>query len=400
MKISPKTHHALVWAARELTGVVFVFSGFAKLIDPWGGMYKMHEYLAAWDITFVPRSLIFIAAFVLGAFEFICGVTMALGMMRRLVPRLLAALMCVMLPLSLYIAIANPVSDCGCFGEALRVSNTATFIKNIFISALIVYLLRHNVDAPHPVHPLTQLLVVCFSFAYALTISVAGYVVQPLVDFRPYPVGEPLLPDAAASLTLLYSKDGHTQEFPGDVYPGDDWQYVGPAPSTNQDKQLAIFNGDEDVAEELLADSDPMLVLFVADTRRHGMARGAMANKLARIMRSSGGEMIAVVAEPDSAEAHRWARSVSAEYDVYTADDTHVKEVARGDAALVYISGDTVRWKSNLYSFPGDFPAADQDLVQVRPIERSAVLPVATAAYLIVLLLLFCFRNVIRRCSA
>lgn len=398
MTIPPRIHRALVWAARVIVGAVFIFSGFTKLVDPWGGMYKIQEYLAAWDISFVPRSLVFIAAFLLGSLEFVCGVCLALGLMRRLVPRVLIALMAFLLPLSLYIAIANPVSDCGCFGDALQVSNLATFLKNVVLVAVIIYLLRHNVEAPHPFHPLMQWLVVCASIAYCLVVSGLGYTVQPLVDFRPYPVGEPLLSDDSADVRLIYEKGGEQRLFSVDSLPGDDWAYVSTVhyASPSNVKQIAIFDGEDDVTDAVLTESDPLLILFVADLPRHGLARGAMANKLARAMRQRGGDMIAVVAAPDADAAQRWAERVNAEYEVFTADDTQIKEVARGDAALAYLSADTLRWKANLYSFPGDFPKPGQDLGNVRAVEQSMALPVATGVYLLSLLLIFSARFVIR----
>lgn len=397
MNIPANIQRLLIWATRVAVGALFVFSGFAKLVDPWGGMYKIQEYLAVWGVHFVPRSMIFIAAFALGALEFVSGVSLMLGLMRRLVPRILMALMCVLLPLSLYIVLFDPVSECGCFGDAWHISNTATFVKNIIIVGLLVYLLRRNTAAQHPFHPLTQWMVVFVSFVYALVLSICGYVVQPLVDFRPYPVGAGLLPESNDDLKLIYKKGAVTRLFPADSLPDDEWEYLGVSSTDGEARQLAFFDGDEDVTEAVLSDADPTLILFVADTRRHGLARGAMANKLARLIRGSGGDMVAVVAESDSVSAHRWARGVNAEYDVYTADDTQIKEVVRGDAALVYLEGDTIRWKANLYSFPGDFPQQGAKLESVRPIERSLVLPVSTAIYLMSLLVIFLGRYLIRK---
>ena len=136
-------HPVAVWIVRILIGAVFILSGFVKGIDPWGSFIKINEYFTVWGWD-IPRSLVTCAAFALGAFEFIWGMLLLLGCYRRASVWLLSLIMAVMLPLTLYIAVWSPVDDCGCFGDFLILSNTATFIKNLFISAGLLYLIIYN----------------------------------------------------------------------------------------------------------------------------------------------------------------------------------------------------------------------------------------------------------------
>lgn len=129
--------------ARLTVGAVFVLSGFAKADDLWGFVFKIEEYLQVWGIV-QPRSLVIAAAMFIASFEFIAGVMLVAGCYRRTVVWLLTLMMGVMLPLTAYIWAADPVSDCGCFGEMLRLSNAATFFKNVALMAALVVLLIYN----------------------------------------------------------------------------------------------------------------------------------------------------------------------------------------------------------------------------------------------------------------
>ena len=132
-----------VVVVRIIVGVTFIVSGGAKLIDPEGTMYKIEDYLAVVGLTtLAPLSLL--ASVVLSTVEFVIGLNTLLGSYRRVTPVLLAIFMGVMTPLTLYLAIANPIHDCGCFGDAIVLTNWQTFWKNVVLAALVVFLLYYN----------------------------------------------------------------------------------------------------------------------------------------------------------------------------------------------------------------------------------------------------------------
>ena len=128
MKDSVKSK--IVVAARILLGLVFVFSGYVKAVDPLGSTYKIQDYMAAMGLDFfAPIALVI--GIGLAAFEFLIGVCLVLGTNLKSTSILAFVMMCFMTPLTLWIAIADPVTDCGCFGDALVISNWQTFWKNI-----------------------------------------------------------------------------------------------------------------------------------------------------------------------------------------------------------------------------------------------------------------------------
>ena len=138
----PKGLLILTWLMRIAVGSVFIVSGLSKGIDPWGTYYKTSEYLTAMHIPIVEwGNTVLALAFLLFSVEFIIGVSLLLGCFRKAAPIMAALFMLAMLPLTLWIAITDPVADCGCFGDFLVISNWATFMKNCCISGAVIWLL-------------------------------------------------------------------------------------------------------------------------------------------------------------------------------------------------------------------------------------------------------------------
>ena len=141
--------------SRAVFGLVFMFSGFVKAVDPLGSMYKFEDYFISFGLTFfIPLSLVL--AIALAAIEFVIGVNLLLGVQVKKTSWVALLFMAFMTPLTLYLALANPVSDCGCFGDALVIDNWTTFYKNIVLSefsesivtsALVKILSTHKLQA-------------------------------------------------------------------------------------------------------------------------------------------------------------------------------------------------------------------------------------------------------------
>ena len=187
---------------------LFYFSGFAKADDPWGTIFKIEQYLSVWEMP-QPRSLIIAAAFSLAIAEFMLGIAVLLGIYRRNAPKGIALMMLIFLPLTGYIAVTSPVDDCGCFGDAWVISNTMTFIKNILLTLLTIPLLWWNKSVPSIFTPGLQWIISTISIAYIFIIAMFGFHIQPLIDFRSFPIGSTLTEDNEAdnmSITFIYEK--------------------------------------------------------------------------------------------------------------------------------------------------------------------------------------------------
>ncbi len=225
--------------ARTLLGLTFIFSGFVKAVDPLGTTYKIEDYLTAFGGIFLDAMpLATVAAVVMIAFEFVLGCCLLCNVRTNITSWLALLFMLVMTPLTLYIALENPVSDCGCFGDAVKLSNWATFWKNIVLLALVVLLLCSKKH----IHQTFTWWAELFLFVLALGIAggVMGYSMThlPFMDFRPYKAGNHIptlmeIPEGAPhdeyAITFVYSnEDGEEQEFTLDNYPKGDstWTFV------------------------------------------------------------------------------------------------------------------------------------------------------------------------------
>lgn len=360
-----KRYDAITWLARLIVGGVFTFSGFVKAIDPWGTIYKINDYLAVMQLDIWPN-LVLVGAFALCAMEFLCGVFILLGCFRRSVSYLCVCIMAFMLPLTLWIAMSNPVADCGCFGDAIKISNWATFWKNIVLTMGIIWLAIYNKRCHWMVTPAHQWLAFLSSGMFIATVEVFGYSSQPLLDFRPYQIGMSLVEDNSMqnnepSYIYIYEKNGKRQEFTiDDELPDENagWKFIDRKevhnkmqddPSPKSDRSLRIWSkdGDEDVTEEAVSQSGKELIVMMPDLNRVSPATTWKLNSLYEWSVKNDVEMTAVVSGSPE-EIAIWEDLSMASYPIYTADDTQIKSVVRGNPGVVYLIDGKVEWKSTL----------------------------------------------------
>lgn len=390
-----KYYIPVVWLLRLIVGAVFIFSGFVKAVDPWGFIYKITEYLDVWCIGWMSRESVTVVAITLAIVEFTCGVLLLTGCLRRAVCWFMLLMMVFMLPLTFYIYIFNPVADCGCFGDALVISNGATFFKNIVITLSLIFLVRYNQRVGMIFRPIVQWLVIVASVLFCLMLGIVGYNVQPLVDYRHYPVGGSLIDDSTTDeAKLIYERDSEKREFDIDEIPDSTWTYVGrSAPAQSLSSSFAIYDGDDEVTSDVLETTGPQLLLMVSNPGRHTKARSGMANALNAYIRNHGGSMVGIVAASGD-ELESWVAKAKPDYEVYSADDTTIKEIVRGNAGLVYVNDGKIIWKRNLFSLPADFPdfsAPGNILDSVKAIDSGTEIHRLIFIYCVVLFVIYLF---------
>lgn len=378
----PRIIEIITWIARLLTGSLFIFSGFVKGIDPWGLLYKFQDYFAAMHLE-IWHNVQVVGVFTLCIFEFIIGVFLLLGCFRRATPILSLLFMGVMLPLTLWIALANPVPDCGCFGDALVISNWATFWKNVVLVALVGWLVKFNTSVRCIIKPNLQWVALLVSGAYLGIIILICYIYQPLIDFRPYPVGSSLAPsfsytddDAAEEFLFVYEHDGVEKSFTIDSLPDEDegWEFVGrqqitpakPVMTTASTKETGFRiwseDGEEDMTDDVISDDGKMLMILMPDLVNVSVATTWKINSLKEWADKDGVEVIGVAAATPEQIAE-WRDISLADYPIYTAEDTEIKMLARGNPAVVMLDDGKVRWKSSLRALPAeDFLTEEADV--------------------------------------
>ena len=387
----------LVWLCRLAVGAVFMLSGWAKAVDPAGFVIKIGEYLSVWGWR-VPHEAVVAGAVALSAVEFCTGALIATGCLKRTAVWAASLLMAFMLPLTAYIAIVDPVPDCGCFGELFVVSNGVTFAKNVVIVALIVPLLKYNRRVaglyPNPV----QWLVATVASLFPLIISIVGYNIQPVSDFRPFPLGSiifhPEVEETAEE--YIYERDGSRRAFSLDSLPGDDWTFVEVRGGMQDDAaDIAVRDADgDDVSYDIVSDDSPQAWLVIPNPGMQFLTRAHYVTELHRYLEENGIDFAALVGSHDDGYRY-WLDLVHPRFPVYSAEDTALEQLARGNAAVVYTIGGRIVWKRTLASLPDDLlerpleEGQSNVLDTVQPVDDGRLSVFLAVCFLAALLLLY-----------
>ena len=350
----------ITWILRILIGGTFIISGLTKMIDVLGFTYKIEQYLNVWgwDVT---RPIVVIVAMTISAIEFVLGCMMATGSYKKSSPWIATIIMIFMLPLSAYIMIANPVDNCGCFGDYLVISNFATFCKNLAITIGLIYLCIFNKRTFGIFKPYIQWIVATICYIYILVIGFVGYNVQPLVDFRSYKVGTEFIPKNSSdniTFNFIYEKNGIKQSFDIDSLPDSTWTFVertkiGSDSTTNHSITIYDLNNN-DVTSEVITNEGEQIILLFPEIKYADISYSFMTNEMDNYIKNRGGELIGIFATNDKKQIKDWVDRSLIQWPIYTAEDTSIKEIARGKGSVVYLKDGIIQWKRTLSSIPTD----------------------------------------------
>lgn len=353
---------------RILIGIVFIFSGTVKAIDPVGGAIKFEDYFMAFGLdVLLPFTLIF--SFCLAALEFTLGICMLLGVYRRYISFLVLVFMSVMTPLTLYLAIANPVSDCGCFGDALVITNWETFFKNIVLLAASIFVFIHN-QLLYQVYTFKAYwFVTLYSYIFCIVFAYTNYKNLPIVNFRPYKVGANIpqlmeipenAPQAEYVYSFIYEKDGIQKEFTLENYPANDstWKFVdqksklikpGYEPPV---KGFTIYNSkDNDITDEVLQNNKGVFLLIAPKLETASDSHLEEINDLYDFAKEYGYSFYCLTASSPE-QIQEWSDNTGAEYPFCFTDETILKTVIRSNPGVVLLKNGTIMAKWSHYQLP------------------------------------------------
>jgi len=222
--------------SRIITGILFIFSGTVKAIDPMGTVYKFQDYLQAFNLEFL-TGFSFPAAIILCIIEFTGGFCVLFNIRQKTGIRIILIMMVIFTPLTFITALTNPVSDCGCFGDAIHLTNWQTFIKNIIIliPAIYLFVTREHI-IPHQ-GTTREWAIIAIMLLIFLSFMIYNLRYLPIIDFLPYKTGtyipdKMIIPEGAPAdkyeTTFIYEKDDRLKEFTIDNYPADDttWKFI------------------------------------------------------------------------------------------------------------------------------------------------------------------------------
>lgn len=357
---------AAVNVCRFVLGAVFVFSGFVKAVDPTGSFYKIQDYLTAFGIiSLFPEQLPMFVGMALAALEFCVGICLLFGIRKRVASALALLLMVFMTPLTLYLAIANPVSDCGCFGDALVLSNWQTFGKNvILLLAAIVTFAGHRKIVGF-MSDKTDWALSLYSFLFILALMAYCLYYLPIMDFRPYKIGnnireEMSMPDDAKPSVyksiFTLEKNGEQREFTLDDYPDSTWTFVkaenvlvekGYEPAI-KDFSLQDLQTGEDITDAVLADTTYTFLLVAHRVESAEDSNIDRINQLYDYSVEHGYGFYALTSSSESG-IEEWRDRTGAEYPFCFMDDIALKTIVRSNPGMLLIKDGTIlnKWSHN-----------------------------------------------------
>lgn len=174
--------------ARLLVGGVFMLSGFVKAVDPMGTAFKIQDYLSVADMEWLfPAALPM--GIILNTVEFVLGFAIVLGIARRPASWMALLMMLFFTPLTLYIALTNPVPHCGCFGDAWVITNWQTFFKNVLLLTASVIVFQQRLKAGPLNSPIWTVAGLGMSTLIIVGLTFHALLYLPLIDFRPWKIG-------------------------------------------------------------------------------------------------------------------------------------------------------------------------------------------------------------------
>ena len=360
---------ALVVLVRVLVGATFILSGVVKLIDPVGTMYKIEDYLQVFNLTMF-NSWSFVMAVFLSVVEFILGVNALLGSYLRTTPTLLLIFMVIMTPLTLFLAIANPIPDCGCFGDVVTLTNWQTFGKNVILLSLVIFLLLYNRRARSVFHREVHALIVVWVVVFGLGLVYLAESYSPVLDFRPFKIGTDLAgayfgEDAdVTEYEFVYEKDGVQATFDIDSLPdeADGWQFVERQARATQsqpaeyDKMLdhfVVYDGNEDITEELLSHEGYLFVLFSEDLTKANDDEINKVHELYDYTREYGYPFY-FFNDTATTEIEAWIDNTGAEFSFVFMDRTTIRTIQRANPFLLVLKDGVIYHKYYIEYLPGE----------------------------------------------
>ena len=309
---------------RLVLAVAFILSGFVKAVDPLGTQYKIHDYLGALGLaSVVPDFLTLSVSVVQSSAEFFLGICLLFAIRRRLVSLIVMILMVVMTLLTLWLAIANPISDCGCFGDALVLTNWQTFWKNVVLLAAAVVVWRYPLDMGRIISRSNQWIVMNYS-AFFILVIIAGRSLYtlPQFDFRPYHIGTNL-------------REGWQR-----MIDGEDSPYA--------EFFIEDIDEGEDITEQVLNDEGYTFLLVSPHLEQADDSQLDELNRIYEYSQDHGYPFYCLTASSQRGIT-RWQDITGAEYPFCQTDETTLKTVIRSNPGLLLLKNGVIirKWSHN-----------------------------------------------------
>jgi len=357
---------------RFVLALVFIFSGFVKAIDPLGTLYKIQDYVNAlrW-MDFVPDFLLNVTSFGIGILEFCLGIYLFFGIRRIIAPYIVFFVMLLMTPLTFWIALYNPVSDCGCFGDAIILGNWETFWKNVVLLFMSLVVVKWRRCVFPLVTTRLDWMVSIYGFLYIFILEIYCYINLPIFDFRPYYVGADIVkgmnipegekPTEYETLFIL-RKNGEEREFTLDNYPDSTWTFVdsytvvkepGYEPPI-QNFSILRLEDEEDITEQILNDDNYTFILVSNQISMADDGAIDLINELYDYSLEYNYKFYFLTSSSEE-DIKKWKEDTGAEYPFCVVDNITLKTMIRSNPGVMLLKKGVVLQKWSISNIPDEY---------------------------------------------
>jgi uncharacterized membrane protein YphA (DoxX/SURF4 family) len=350
---------------RIVIGAVFVFSGFVKGIDLQGSAIKFDDYFVAFGMDFfIPVSLP-LAIFLIST-EFIIGISLLFGYRTYWGTWGVSLFMAAFTLLTLGLALFNPVSDCGCFGDAIVLTNWQTFWKNVVLMIMVLLVFYHRKKFKPAYHAITDWSILVVIFVLFTGFSLYSYRHLPMIDFRPYNAGTNIpekmkipadAPVDEYETILIYEKNGIRKGFNLDNFPWQDstWSFVeqksilikeGYKPPIH-DFIISTQDGNE-ITDIVLSDEAFLFILVSADLAKADKEALQKLDTLSLYCNQTGVKFYSLSSSTNS-EIEQIKISQQLSLNFYFTDETTLKTIIRSNPGLLLLKEGIIlaKWHYN-----------------------------------------------------
>ena len=373
----------IVNLCRIIVAVTFIFSGFVKAIDPIGTQYKLQDYLGAIGMAgILPNWTLLAVAVFLAAIEFCIGIFLLFAIQRRLISKLTVAFMAFMTMVTVWIVVADPVKDCGCFGDALHLTNTETLIKNIVLLVCSLAIMYRPLAMFRFVSKSNQWIVTNYTIVFILVSSGLSLYYLPIFDFRPYHIGVNIprgmeIPKGAKlpqfKTTFIMEKNGQRKEFTLDNYPDASWKFIdsktvqtseGYIPPIH-DFSITDNKTGLDLTNSVLSHKGYTFLLIAPHLETADDSNFGDIDRLYEYAQSYDIPFYCLTASTTKA-IKRWIDLTGAEYPFCITDEAVLKTIIRSNPGLLLLKDGTIINKWSYNNLPNEAKLS-------RPISQSSL---------------------------
>ncbi len=338
--------------SRILIGVVFIFSGFVKGVDPYGSTYKFLDYFEAFHITFFDPITLPLAI-LLSSAELLIGICLFTGIRMKETSWALLLFMIFFTFLTFIIAITNPVTDCGCFGDALLLSNWATFFKNIFFMGLTLIVFIGRKKYPEILTKKLEWGLIGIFILVILSLSIYCINHLPLLDFRPYSIGTYIpekmetpenAPQDEYNIKLFYQKEGMEKEFSIENLPDSTWEYIrtetdlikqGYTPPIH-DFTIDDAQNGEDIADIILNNDNYTFIAVYYDLEKSCFKNQNKINELATFCELNGNDFFGLTSSLAD-QIEKYKEEFNMPFNFYNTDEITLKTIIRANPGVILL---------------------------------------------------------------